>query len=364
MIKVFHIITHFDLGGAERVAINISKSNSPEFEYHIFEVCKGNSDFTIQMIDEFNDNQIIYYRSWIKNKKLAILLFPFRLLIQCFSKRPNIIHTHTEIPDVSIFLFHKLARIFNIKLKYIRTIHNTQLWNSWKKTGKFVELFFKKNDSNVAISESTQKSYISSYDCNSYNIPIIYNGLSETNQKKFPDIRKGKINILFAGRIENQKGIKELILVIKALKDDHRFHFFIIGDGILEHELKASLKFIENVTFYNKIYNLPQYLSSFDYLFMPSNFEGLPLLSIEASFNKTPVIINNCPGLNETLPNNWPLTANNNSIDDFLNIFRHKLHKINRDELITMGYDYVKCKFSIKQMQEHYEQLYKRKTKQ
>ena len=31
MIKVFHVVTSLDLGGAERVAFNIAKSKSPNF---------------------------------------------------------------------------------------------------------------------------------------------------------------------------------------------------------------------------------------------------------------------------------------------------------------------------------------------
>ena len=45
MIKVFHIITHFDLGGSERVAINICKSKNSQIEYHLFEVLRGHFNF-------------------------------------------------------------------------------------------------------------------------------------------------------------------------------------------------------------------------------------------------------------------------------------------------------------------------------
>ena len=38
MKRIFHIISHFDMGGAERVALNIALSENPDFEYHIVEV--------------------------------------------------------------------------------------------------------------------------------------------------------------------------------------------------------------------------------------------------------------------------------------------------------------------------------------
>ena len=36
--RVFHIVSHFDVGGAERVAVNIAKSQTEGFEYHVVEL--------------------------------------------------------------------------------------------------------------------------------------------------------------------------------------------------------------------------------------------------------------------------------------------------------------------------------------
>ena len=46
MKHVFHIITHLDAGGAERVAFNIAKSDNPAIEYHIVEVVHSSSEFS------------------------------------------------------------------------------------------------------------------------------------------------------------------------------------------------------------------------------------------------------------------------------------------------------------------------------
>ncbi|UVR28983.1 hypothetical protein NXW46_16100 [Bacteroides fragilis] len=49
MLKVFHIISHFEVGGAERVAINIAKSKTPDIQYHLVEVVRGNSEFSVSL---------------------------------------------------------------------------------------------------------------------------------------------------------------------------------------------------------------------------------------------------------------------------------------------------------------------------
>lgn len=96
---------------------------------------------------------------------------------------------------------------------------------------------------------------------------------------------------------------------------------------------------------------------SFDYLLMPSNFEGLSLMSIEASMAKLPVIINDCLGLKDTLPEQWPLKVKNNELSAYYNIFDH-LHDINRTEVGKQSYEFVKQHFTIKKMREDYESLY------
>lgn len=80
MLKVFHIISHFELGGAEKVAINISQSGNKEFEYHIVEVARGYSSFSEEMLKVLDKQGIYCHRSIIKLNKLAIL-FPPSVLI-------------------------------------------------------------------------------------------------------------------------------------------------------------------------------------------------------------------------------------------------------------------------------------------
>lgn len=355
MLRIFHIITHFDLGGAEQVAINIAKSKSKNMEYHIVEVVRGKSDFTQQMFCELKCNHINYHRSPTCNKKLGIILFPIWFLFLYLKHRPAIIHTHTEIPDLSIYLFHFL---YPWHKNYIRTIHNTELWNNWKNIGKKVEKFFIKHNSNVAISESVRNCYIKNY--HSSAIPLIYNGVEMKEQKTFSELIPNKINILFAGRLEKQKGIKTLVEVINKLKDNQVYFFHIVGNGSQKDELSKLTG--NNYKLYDKIYNLASYIGSFDYMFMPSNHEGLALMSIEASLAHTLTIINACPGLKDTLPNDWPLSVKNNSVEAHLNIFKH-IEKVNYTALCDKAYQFAFSHFSIEQMQQKYERLYYERTK-
>ena len=354
-IKVFHIISHFDVGGAEKVAFNIAQSCNESIEYHMVAVLKATSQYTKDFQIEVAKSGIKVHQSKIHNNKLGIILFPFWFLFIYIYHRPIIIHTHTEVPDLSIYLFWKLFGVFiNKHTKFIRTIHNNILWNKWKRIGQTVENFYKQHGKNIAISISTQKSYFKTYQ---QLCPIIYNGLSMPNSRKFNNIHKNKINIVFAGRIEYQKGIPVLSEIVQRFKNDDRIFFHIIGSGSMEQALLENLKDCHNYIHYQRVYRLADYLHNFDYLFMPSLFEGLALMPIEAGFSKTPAIINSCVGLEETMPDDWPLKVKDNNIDDYITIF-NSLHLLNYNELQDKVYAFVSQKFSIEKMQKQYEHIY------
>lgn len=73
---------------------------------------------------------------------------------------------------------------FWVNPKYIHTIHNTELWNEWKGIGKMVERFYVKHQCNIAI--------------------------SLVEQEPFPYLVENKVNVLFAGRLEHQKGDRSI----------------------------------------------------------------------------------------------------------------------------------------------------------
>ena len=44
-IRVLHVISHFELGGAEQVAANIARSRAEGVESHVVEMMRGKSEF-------------------------------------------------------------------------------------------------------------------------------------------------------------------------------------------------------------------------------------------------------------------------------------------------------------------------------
>ncbi len=367
MKRIFHIISHFDMGGAERVALNIAKSKSDGFEYHIVEVIRGRSAFTRQFISEMEQAHIHYHRSPIPVvpfhylfEKMAARLFPLWFYFLFKRYRPTIIHCHSEIPEWATYQLCHLFPHLTAQCQVVRTIHNTSLWNGLKHTGSKVEKWLQAKDANIAISTSVVENYEHEYHATP---PIIYNGIAPcTHKQVYPDLRTGKTNVIFAGRMEEQKGIKHLICIIQGMEDDERYHFHLFGEGRLKETLIRQLNGLSNVSIHPPHFGLASYLGSFDYLLMPSEHEGLALLSIEASMEGTPTIINAAKGLEDTLPVDWPLKVHDNQTDAYLHLFKEVIPRGKRDEWGQTARHFALSNFSLEKMQQAYERIYRQKT--
>ena len=410
-MRTFHLITHFSLGGAERVAANIAESQTHGMEYHVVEIMRGRTAYTPKFIAELEQAGVRCHRSWMPDvsfhflfERIAALLFPLRMLYIMLRWRPDVIHTHTETPDLALYVFSRLFPFMLRRVKIVRTIHNTRLWTGLPRTAQWVETFFKSLGANIAISDSVRDSYAERF---GEVPPIINNGVAEVEQKDYfntstpqgvhlsqvhqqhlntstfntqhstnlntstPPLgfcrlpEQEHLNILFAGRLEPQKGVVVLCEVLKMLAGDARYHFTIAGDGSQRTLVEQTLADIAsagkplNAQLVPPIFGLAGYMQSFDYLFMPSEFEGLSMLSMEASLNRLPVIANACPGLADTLPADWALLAHNNSLNDYRRIFNELLPTADHDALTQRAYAFAKDRFSVRTMQERYEARYK-----
>ena len=406
-MRIFHLITHFSLGGAERVAANIAESQTHGMEYHVVEIMRGRTAYTPKFIGELEKAGVRCHRSWMPDvsfhflfERIAALLFPLRMLYIMLRWRPDVIHTHTETPDLALYVFSRVFPRMLRRVKIVRTIHNTRLWTGLPRTAQWVEAFFKSRNANIAISNSVRDSYAERF---GEVAPIINNGVAEVEQKDYFNIstpqgvhlsqvhqqhlntsggalvssapttsplgfcrlpEQEHLNILFAGRLEPQKGVVVLCKVLKMLAGDARFFFTIAGDGSQRTLVEQTLAEIAaegkplNAELVPPIFGLAGYMQSFDYLFMPSEFEGLSMLSMEASLNRLPVIANACPGLADTLPADWSLLAHGNNLDDYRRIF-NMLPTADRDALTQQAYAFAKERFSVRTMQERYEAWYK-----
>jgi glycosyltransferase involved in cell wall biosynthesis len=368
--KILQLITSIQLGGAEIVAFNIAEAcqeqHPSEFEFIITELFASKTPYAEEKRKDLFSKNIRIKTLTKRSKRLSLIFAPWYLFLFLLREKPQIIHSHTDLPDFVLAATIKLLNLFRIKYGHIvRTIHNTALWPTHNQLGKFTESTIQ-NDYIIGVSEASLYTYRQLRQ--KYKLPesthqqVIYNGCYTPikEQVSFP-INNEKINIAFCGRFEYQKGLDILIDRIKELNliFQDQIQFYLIGEGKFSPMVKELVNQSENVIHYPPIHNIANKLYVFDFLIMPSRFEGLVLLSLEASFARVPVIAAVAPGLTETLPSDWPLFF---KLDDKRSLILI-IEKIVKGEFDIIGLKnqaekFVLEKFSIKKMGYAYSQCY------
>lgn len=125
-------------------------------------------------------------------------------------------------------------------------------------------------------------------DFNKFN-PKSYN--SEEIKKKY-NLRSNNLNFLFVGRFVPQKNPIFLLEMINELvRIRKNIHLTIVGHGELEITMRATVErynLSQHVTFRHHNSNIPELLSCMDYFVVPSLYEGLGIVFIEAQVMGVP----------------------------------------------------------------------------
>jgi len=367
MIKVFEIITSVNVGGAENVVFNLVENCSllyPDaFEFTILELHSSPSFYSKRKKVELRSKGIKVITLGGSKKRESLLLAPVRLFAYLKKERPAIIHSHTDLPDFVLSIVLRFLKLKNSKI--VRTIHNTDLWSAYPAVGKFVESAFHDDDV-IGVSKAAIHAYDKAR--NTYKLPVstrtsvIYNGCPVPKPLTHHfTLDKGKYNIAFCGRFFYQKGVDILVKVLGQLdiklKDNLAFHF--IGDGPDKNLIEKLAEENDNVFLYAPVSNLSGKIYGFDYLIMPSRFEGFPLISLESSLSKVPVIASRAPGLDETLPADWPLFFNLEHPEEIDRIFENIVNSFyTAKDLRNVSFDFAVKKFSLEEMSSHYSKIY------
>jgi glycosyltransferase involved in cell wall biosynthesis len=154
------------------------------------------------------------------------------------------------------------------------------------------------------------------------------------------NINENSITFIFAGRINKDKGIIELL---NAYTKNHNenINLIIIGEfETKEFELKV-LKKIENST--NKIWvegwkdDIRPYLFISDCFILPSYREGFPNVVLQAGAMMLPSIVTNVPGSNEIINNNYNGWICNSRNSGELGYCINRVASMSKSELVKIG---------------------------
>ena len=347
-MRILHIITLSELGGAQSVVYNLVKEHSKEHEIHIIsggngDAWEGLSRVRVHLIKELDRN--------ISVKDIVVLnkLRKFEKIIN-----PDVVHLHSS--KIGAF-----GRLIYDSSKIVYTVHGFDSIRIVNRKFLFVERLLK------------NKAYkiigVSKYDVINlnkeeivYNVECIYNGIDDISEKsdinyntdilsKIDSIRQKYEHIVCCIARDNQQ--KKIDLFFDIAKQMPGIAFVWMGND------NSYTNLSDNIFLFGKVLSASLYLKYMDLFILPSNYEGLPMSIIEALSMSLPVVASDVGGISELLDGTNGFTSNNR-----VEYFTSKINKILSDPVLYASMskkarETYEKKFTLKMMADNYERIYK-----
>jgi len=173
-------------------------------------------------------------------------------------------------------------------------------------------------------------------------------------------------DLLFVGRLEYAKGVDLLIKAMKLLKYDLniKIKLCIVGEGRLKTsllKLTEELKVADSVEFLGTRKDIEKLMRKSKVFVLPSRWEGLPMVILEAMTNGLPVIATRVGGIVEVIENGEDgIVVESDNPEELANA----VAKLMSDETLrltisTKAYNKVRHEYSIEKYTGELIKLYK-----
>lgn len=285
-MKILHVITRSDLGGAQSVVINLANSMC---EKHEITVVAGEDgpmwDALDDKITKIKINEIVRSISILKDFKA---LFKLRKLYTTL--KPDIIHLHSSKIGV-------LGRLAFPKEKIVYSVHGfDSVRLAYRKFLPLEKLLKNKCKAIVLASNYDRQNIINEGIRN--NLYVIYNGVFTPVPEKdlfIEGINNYKKVIICIARISPQKRFESYIEIAKLLP---QYAFVWIGAERKYDNLPANIFCLLGFP------NAKKYIQLADIFVLPTNYEGVPIVLIDALSYGKPVVSSDVGGISEIVLNN------------------------------------------------------------
>lgn len=352
-MKIFHLITVSEYGGAQSVVANICRELEKDPGNELFIVYGGEGESWRDL-----SPRIKRLRIGKHNKKMsaADLIVFLRLLYFRFRYRPDVVHLHSSKMGA-------LGRMAFPKAKVVYTVHGFDSMRIAFRKFLFVEqLLAPRARRIVGVSrydlEGMQEEKING------KLDVVYNGIpdfrEETNQAAALDRRlTAKLSgireqyagmVMCIARISKQKNVGLFLETARLLPATA---FVWIGN---DEEISHSP---DNVFFLGNVAQAYRYLTFCDLLLLTTHYEGLPISVLEAFCMGKPVIASAVGGIPEIIENG----VNGFALANHPDLFAQQIKEIlsDKERLARMGANarqtYLDL-FTVDKMVERYREIY------
>ncbi|RLO25722.1 hypothetical protein CLM69_24620, partial [Serratia marcescens] len=218
-------------------------------------------------------------------------------------EKPDVIHVHSTFAGVVCRLLTPLVRMTcKPKIIYCPHAFSFLMDTSEKKKKVYakIEKILQKNTDVIICTSEYEKRTALMAGLSPDNLTVVYNGVEPpvTLSDDTNPYRQDKINILFVGRFDYQKGF-DLVQRIADELDD-RFLITIVGGNVHAKEQPASHARMDFKGWLTSAEMAP-YFTYADVLLMPSRWESFGLVAVEAESYGLPVVASRCSSLPEVV---------------------------------------------------------------
>ncbi len=293
-MKIVHITKSLSLGGGPRAIFYMCKS-MPEAQFILY-AKRGIMEEDFKTLDNV---ELRFVDDWSFSTCRKIYG-------QCLAEHVEVMHFHSMFPAIMFWPFKKISRVLTFHGLHIRKYDFIsqpikRALRRWVKN-EFVRRF----DACIVLNES-DKQYMTNLLYNkgyADKLQIIPNAvmLDEKQLADMPnvDFPKDTLNLLVVARYDFQKGFDLLLDMLEKSDFDIPVEIHFIGDEkvrqTVEEYQKAGVGFIEYIGCTNQPY---AWMKAADYLLLPSRWEGLPMVVLEALELGTKVIAADTANVND-----------------------------------------------------------------
>ncbi len=313
--RILQCISRFGLGGAEQVAVNLATHFANEFDcaVHAVRGTRPRDDSGRILLDRLGRAHVPVTGGFPVGLRLGGALTSGLQLARVLRRfDPDIVQLHTEIPEAAAAAAIGL-RLGGRSRAWIRTAHSPVFWIFAPPLAHWCDRrLVQAGVHEIAVSHSAAAAVGDLHRrANIAPLPaaprIIPNGvaLPEATNRRQPDpsVRR----LLMGGRWTRQKGTDLLPAILRAtrLPSGVRAELDLFGSGEHAAQLQALATTPPEgwtIRLHPPKAHFSQRLRDADLLLLPSRFEGLPLVALEAIGAGVPVLTTDAPGCDEVLP--------------------------------------------------------------
>jgi glycosyltransferase involved in cell wall biosynthesis len=366
-MRILHLISSAGLFGAERIALELSKSLKKTYYCEpIIGVIRNVYNPHEEMLEEAKRNNIPYAVFQCRSQLDLKLAFLVKEFIK--KNKIDIIHCHGYKSNFYGLLASKG------QVPSVTTNHNW-LTEHWKLKIYCIldSLWIRFFDGIVAVSNEVKKDMLR-YKIPGEKIRVIDNGISLERFEKWTETRKMKTQLGFEektmvigtiGSLVIEKGHIYLLEAARQILDGVKdLKFIIIGDGPLRKALEEKseeLGIKKDVIFMGHRGDIPEILTAMDIFVLPSIKEGLPVALLEAMAAKRPVIATRVGAIPKVIENkDIGILVEPKDINELRDAIMNLISDPGRRDLLAReGFGRVCTDFSSDEMCKHYLKLYK-----